>query len=82
MPAKPENGDQQLVRGAQTVLQSTAYSEPWWRVVGANATLGEAASKSTSVEQPNAAVGNGASHLPTNASNSFTTNHIYSSILT
>ncbi|GKU88630.1 hypothetical protein SLEP1_g2867 [Rubroshorea leprosula] len=67
MPAKPANGDQQLVRGARTVLQSTAYSEPWWRGVGTNATLGEAASKSTSVEQPHGAVATGASHLQSNA---------------
>lgn len=61
MPAKPGNDDQQIDHGAQSVLQSTAYSEPWWKGVGTNP-FGEAASKSPSVEQLNGSVANGAAH--------------------
>ncbi|XWS32527.1 hypothetical protein CRYUN_Cryun23aG0165800 [Craigia yunnanensis] len=61
MPAKPGNEDGQIERGAQSVLQSTAYSEPWWKGVGTNP-LGEAASKSPSIEQLNSSMANGAVH--------------------
>ncbi|KAB2070415.1 hypothetical protein ES319_A08G154700v1 [Gossypium barbadense] len=61
MPAKPGNDDQQIDHGAQSVLQSTAYSEPWWKGVGTNPFV-EAASKSPSVEQLNGSVANGAVH--------------------
>ncbi|XVF73631.1 hypothetical protein PTKIN_Ptkin12aG0217500 [Pterospermum kingtungense] len=61
MPAKPGNGYPQIDRGAQSVLQSTAYSEPWWKGVGADP-LGEAASKSPSIERINASMANGAVH--------------------
>lgn len=36
--------------GAQRVLNSTAYSEPWWKAVGTDL-LGEAASMSPSAEK-------------------------------
>lgn len=61
MPAKPGKEDGQIDHGAQTVLQSTAYSEPWWKGVGTNP-LGEAASKSPSIEQLNGSMRNGAVH--------------------
>lgn len=65
MPAKTDNVDQRLGHGAQSVLQSTMYSEPWWR--GANALTGEAPTKSAlvEVEQSNAAAANGADDSPT-----------------
>ncbi|XVE76722.1 hypothetical protein DITRI_Ditri13aG0004300 [Diplodiscus trichospermus] len=59
MPAKPGNEDGQIDHGAQSVLQSSAYSEPWWKGAGTNS-LGEAALKSSSVEQLNGSVENGA----------------------
>ncbi|KAL4341627.1 hypothetical protein GQ457_08G023940 [Hibiscus cannabinus] len=62
MPAKPGNNDQQIDHGAQCVLRSTPHSEPWWKGVGTN-TLGEAASKSPSVQQLNGSTTNGAVHL-------------------
>ncbi|XVF79626.1 hypothetical protein PTKIN_Ptkin15bG0004400 [Pterospermum kingtungense] len=49
MPAKPGKEDGQIDHGAPNLLQSTAYSEPWWKGVGTNP-LGEAASKSPSVQ--------------------------------
>ncbi|KAE8727466.1 Nuclear transcription factor Y subunit A-7 [Hibiscus syriacus] len=49
MPAKPGH-DRQIGHGDQRVLQSTPYSEPWWKGVGTNP-FGESASKSPSVEQ-------------------------------
>ncbi|XWS45727.1 hypothetical protein CRYUN_Cryun14cG0004300 [Craigia yunnanensis] len=61
MPAKPGNEDRQIDHGAQSVLQSTAYSEPWWKGVGTHP-LGEAASKSPSIEQINGSMANGAVH--------------------
>ncbi|XP_022756789.1 nuclear transcription factor Y subunit A-1-like [Durio zibethinus] len=65
MPAKPGNEDQQIDHGAQSMLQSTTYSEPWWKGVGMNP-LGEAASKSPSVEKLNCSVANGAVHSQAN----------------
>lgn len=59
MPAKPVNEDQQLDHGAQSVLQSTVFSEPWWKGVGTNP-LGEAASNSSSMEQLHGSMANGA----------------------
>ncbi|KAE8677479.1 Nuclear transcription factor Y subunit A-9 [Hibiscus syriacus] len=62
MPAKPGNDDRQIDNGAQRVLQSTSYSEPWWKGVGTNP-FGESASKSPSVEQLNGSMENGAVDL-------------------
>ncbi|TYH57139.1 hypothetical protein ES332_D08G069100v1 [Gossypium tomentosum] len=50
MPAKPRNEDQRMHHGAQSALNSTAYSEPWWKAVGIDL-LDEAASKSPSAEK-------------------------------
>ena len=61
MPAKPGNEDRQIDHGAQSVLQSTAYFEPWWKGVGTNP-LGEVASKSPSIEQLSGSMANGAVH--------------------
>ncbi|XVF22948.1 hypothetical protein REPUB_Repub12eG0215000 [Reevesia pubescens] len=61
MPAKPGKEDRQIDHGAQSVLQSTAYSEPWWKGVGTNS-IGEAASKSPSVGQLNGSMANEAVH--------------------
>ncbi|XP_022770083.1 nuclear transcription factor Y subunit A-4-like isoform X2 [Durio zibethinus] len=61
MPAKPGNKDQRMDHGAQSVLQSTAYSEPWWKGVAPNP-FGEAASKSTFIEQLKGSVADGAVH--------------------
>lgn len=66
MPAKPGNEDGRLKHGGQTVLQSATYSQPWWLGVGNNVTLGDNASKSTSMERINGSVGNGAIHLKAN----------------
>ncbi|KAK8639845.1 hypothetical protein V6N13_138212 [Hibiscus sabdariffa] len=61
MPAKPGNDNQKIDHVAQSVLQSTTYSEPWWKGVRTNP-FGEAASKSPSVEQLNGSMENGAVH--------------------
>ncbi|XVF33732.1 hypothetical protein REPUB_Repub17cG0193800 [Reevesia pubescens] len=61
MPAKSGNRDRQLDHGAQSVLQSIAYSEPWWKGVGTNS-LVEAASKSPSIEQLDDSMANGTAH--------------------
>ncbi|MBA0610289.1 hypothetical protein Godav_011156 [Gossypium davidsonii] len=58
MPAKPRNEDQRMHHGAQSVLNSTAYSEPWWKAVGIDL-LGEAASKSPSAEKKNGPTADG-----------------------
>jgi nuclear transcription factor Y alpha len=60
MPAKPGNEVERLEHGGQTVLQSTAYSQPWWRGMGNNGSFGENASKSSSIEHLNGSVRNGA----------------------
>ncbi|KAJ4829992.1 hypothetical protein Tsubulata_024744 [Turnera subulata] len=61
MPAKPGNGDNQL---AQSVLQSSIYSQPWWRGVGNNPSFGESTSKSSSVPRSDSSFGNGAIQAP------------------
>ncbi|XP_040995214.1 nuclear transcription factor Y subunit A-1-like isoform X1 [Juglans microcarpa x Juglans regia] len=66
MPAKPGNEDGRLEHGGQTVLQSATYSQPWWRGVGNNVSLGDNASKSTSMEHLNVSVGNGVMQLKVN----------------
>ncbi|MBA0762688.1 hypothetical protein Gotri_012271 [Gossypium trilobum] len=58
MPAKPRNEDQRMHHGAQSVLNSTAYSEPWWKAVGIDL-LGETASKSPSAEKKNGPTADG-----------------------
>ncbi|KAH1108332.1 hypothetical protein J1N35_012100 [Gossypium stocksii] len=58
MPAKPRNEDQRMHHGAQSVLNSTAYSEPWWKAVGIDL-LGEAASKLPSAEKKNGPTADG-----------------------
>ncbi|KAK5811030.1 nuclear transcription factor Y subunit A-1-like [Gossypium arboreum] len=58
MPAKPRNEDQRMHHGAQSVLNSTASLEPWWKAVGIDL-LGEAASKSTSAEKKNGPTADG-----------------------
>ncbi|XP_039002123.1 nuclear transcription factor Y subunit A-1-like isoform X2 [Hibiscus syriacus] len=58
MPAKHGNDDRLIDHGDQRVLQSTPYSEPWWKGVGSNP-FGKSASKSPSVEQVNGSMANG-----------------------
>ncbi|TYI68123.1 hypothetical protein E1A91_D08G067600v1 [Gossypium mustelinum] len=58
MPAKPRNEDQRMHHGAQSALNSTAYSEPWWKAVGIDL-LDEAASKSPSAEKKNGPTADG-----------------------
>jgi len=60
MPAKPGNEVGRLEHGGQTVLPSVAYSHPWWQVMENNGSLGENASKSSSMEHLNGSVRNGA----------------------
>ncbi|XP_059434877.1 nuclear transcription factor Y subunit A-1-like isoform X2 [Corylus avellana] len=60
MPAKPGNELGRLEHGGQTVLQSAAYSQPWWRGMGNSGSLGENALKSSSMEHLNGFVRNGA----------------------
>ena len=60
MPAKPGNEVGRLEHGGQTVLQSAAYSQPWWRGTGNSGSLGENALKSSSMEHLNGFVRNGA----------------------
>lgn len=53
MPSKPKKGNQQFEQGAQNVLQSTAFSQPWWRTVGSDLPMGESTPKSSLVEHQN-----------------------------
>lgn len=53
MPAKNENGDRRLDHGGQDMLHSSLYSQPWWHGVGTNASLGEPAPKTSSMEHLN-----------------------------
>lgn len=63
MPEKLGNEYPKIDRGAQSVLQSTAYSEPWWKGAGTDP-LGEAASKSKSpsLELLNCSMASGTVH--------------------
>jgi len=53
MPAKSEKEDRRLDHSGQSLFHSNVYSQPWWREVGNNPSLGEAASKLSSVENLN-----------------------------
>ncbi|KAJ7949174.1 Nuclear transcription factor Y subunit A [Quillaja saponaria] len=53
MPGKPEAEDRRFGHDLQTQLQSSHYSQPWWRGVGENAYFAESASKSSSKEHLN-----------------------------
>ncbi|KAL9404878.1 hypothetical protein Peur_001850 [Populus x canadensis] len=53
MPAKSEKEDRRLDHSGQSLFQSNVYSQPWWREVGNNPSLGETASKLSSVENLN-----------------------------
>ncbi|GAV66999.1 CBFB_NFYA domain-containing protein [Cephalotus follicularis] len=60
MPSKLENGDRRLDHGAQSMSQSSVYSQPWWRGVGDSASLSENTLKLSSVEHLNGSFTDGA----------------------
>ncbi|KAL3611370.1 hypothetical protein D5086_002390 [Populus alba] len=63
MPAKSEKEDRRLDHSGQSLFQSNVYSQPWWREVGNNPSLGETASKLSSVENLNGSLLNAASQF-------------------
>ncbi|KAH7527852.1 hypothetical protein FEM48_Zijuj05G0010500 [Ziziphus jujuba var. spinosa] len=76
MPSKPKNDNQQLEQGAQNVLQSTAFSQPWWRTVGSDVPMSESTPKSSLVEHQNGSLLNGAMQSQTNDGNSGLEHHV------
>lgn len=58
-PAMPGNEAGRLEQGGQTELQSAGYSQPWWHGMGNSRSLGENASKSSSMQHLNVSARNG-----------------------
>ena len=68
MPAKSEKEDRRLDHRGQSLFQSNVYSQPWWREVGNNPSLGETASKLSSVEYLNGSLLNAVTQSKANTS--------------
>ncbi|VVA34281.1 PREDICTED: nuclear [Prunus dulcis] len=67
MPAKSKDEDPHIEHGAQTVLESAIYAQPWWRGVGNNSSSGESAPASSLVDHRDSMVMNGAMQSQANA---------------
>ncbi|KAF9665716.1 hypothetical protein SADUNF_Sadunf16G0152600 [Salix dunnii] len=68
MPAKSVKEDRRLDHRGQSLFQSNVYSQPWWREVGNNPSLGETASKLSSVEYLNGSLLNAVTQSKANTS--------------
>jgi nuclear transcription factor Y alpha len=60
MPAKSEKEDRRLDHSGPSPFQTNIYSQPWWRDVGNSPSLGDTASKLSSVEHLNGSLANAA----------------------
>ncbi|KAH8498876.1 hypothetical protein H0E87_017697 [Populus deltoides] len=60
MPAKSEKEDRRLDHSGPSPFQTNIYSQPWWRDVGNSPSLGDTASKLSSVENLNGSLANAA----------------------
>ncbi|PQP98952.1 nuclear transcription factor Y subunit A-1 [Prunus yedoensis var. nudiflora] len=67
MPAKSKDEDPHIEHGAQTVLESAIYAQPWWRGVGNSSSSGESATASSLVDHRDSMVMNGAMQSQVNA---------------
>ncbi|KAJ6896078.1 hypothetical protein NC651_022340 [Populus alba x Populus x berolinensis] len=60
MPAKSEKEDRRLDHSEPSPFQTNIYSQPWWRDLGNSPSLGDTASKLSSVENLNGSLANAA----------------------
>ncbi|BFG35254.1 hypothetical protein CerSpe_215280 [Prunus speciosa] len=67
MPAKSKDEDPHIEHGAQTVLESAIYAQPWQRGVGNSSSSGESAPASSLVDHRDSMVMNGAMQSQANA---------------